>query len=133
MRWQEPQQIDAFAPLPVLTAGSTRRAAGASSKARREAGMARAQAHAEDDCPGWTERAAAFLRDYSLYIGGAFLIEQGRLAARGKIPAPDNLKAWGPATQMAVRKGYITKIGYAPACSSNGSAKGLFVAGEGIR
>lgn len=95
--------------------------------------MAAAQAHADADCPDWTDTAAAFLRDYSLRIGGAFLIEQARRSSRGKLPAPDNAKAWGPATTKAVKKGWIVKIGYAPACSSNGSAKGLFVAAEGIR
>ena len=85
--------------------------------------MAAAQAHADADVPEWTDTAAAFLRDYSLAFGGAFLIEQARRSSRGKIPKPENLKAWGPAAAKAVRKGWIVKVGYAPACSSNGSPK----------
>jgi hypothetical protein len=95
--------------------------------------MAAAQAHAEADLPGWTESAAAFLAAYALSVGGTFLVEQCREASIGRLPAPDNLKAWGPATTYAIRKGWIKRVGWAPACSSNGSPKGLYIAGEGIR
>jgi hypothetical protein len=88
--------------------------------------MAAAQAHADADVSEWTEMAAAFLRDYARSCGGTFLVEQARQASAGKIPAPDNLKAWGPAAAKAVRKGWIAKAGYGPACSSNGSPKTLF-------
>jgi len=95
-------------------------------QARRDAGMAAAQAHADTDCPEWTDLAAAFLRDYAALVGGAFLVEQARIAALHRVPTPENLKAWGPAAVKAVRKGWIVKAGYGPASSSNGSPKTLF-------
>ena len=127
-------QFDLFSPAPRLTACVNREAGrDISYKARRDAGMAAAQAHAEADLPGWTESAAAFLAAYALSVGGTFLVEQCRDASIGRLPAPDNLKAWGPATTYAIRKGWIKRVGWAPACSSNGSVKGLYIAGEGIR
>lgn len=119
-------QADLFAPSPVLTAGSTRRAAGPSYKARRDAGMARAQEHAEADNPGWTEAAAAFLVAYAESCGGTFLCEQARAASVGRLPQAENDKAWGAAVVMAVKRGWIVKAGYGPASSSNGSPKTLF-------
>jgi hypothetical protein len=132
MRLHEVQQ-DLFAPPPPPSRSDSRAARGASCKARRDAGIARARDHAEADLPGWTESAAAFLAAYALSVGGTFLVEQCRDASIGRLPAPDNLKAWGPATTFAIRKGWIRRVGWAPACSSNGSPKGLYIAGEGIR
>ena len=98
-------------------------------QARRDDGMARAQDHAEEDMPGWTEAAAEFLRDYAQTVAGPFLVEQARAASRHRVPKPANGKAWGPAAVMAVKRGWIVKAGFGPASSSNGSPKTLFRAG----
>lgn len=98
-------------------------------QARRDDGMARAQDHADEDVPGWTETAAEFLRDYAQTVAGPFLVEQARAASRHRVPKPANGKAWGPAAVMAVKRGWIVKAGFGPASSSNGSPKTLFRAG----
>lgn len=92
---------------------------------RRDAGIARAQEHAEADLPGWTETAAAFLAAYAEDCGGTFLCEQARAASVGRLPQAANDKAWGAAVVMAVKRGWIVKAGYGPASSSNGSPKTL--------
>lgn len=94
-------------------------------QARRDDGMARAQDHAEEDVPGWTEAAAAFLRKFArdTAVGQPFMVEDARECSLGYVPEPDNGKAWGGAVQLAARRGWIVKAGYAAARSSNGSPK----------
>lgn len=130
----ESAQIDLVSPSsPPVRASAPLHAKATTGRstwqARREDGMARAQDHAEDDIPGWTEAAAEFLRDYALTVAGPFLVEQARAASRHRVPAPANGKAWGPAAVMAVKRGWIVKAGFGPASSSNGSPKTLFRAG----
>ena len=96
-------------------------------EARRDLGMARVQRAAEDAVASWTERAAAYLRDYSRSTHGQpFLIEDAAEVAR--LPSPPNAKAWGPAAQLAARRGWIKRAGYAPARTSNRSPKCLWAA-----
>lgn len=119
-------QPDLFGPAPCLTAGPpTRSGAGPSHKARRDDGMARAQAHAEADVPDWTEIAARYVSDYAIRIahGQPFLMEDAREASIGRVPVPDEPRAWGAVGPYAARKGWIEKVAYAPARSSNGSPK----------
>lgn len=95
---------------------------------RRDAGIRRAQEHAESDQPGWTETAAEYLRFYAEHrtFGQPFLIEDAASVYTGARPA--NGKAWGAAVQMAARRGWISKAGAAPARSSNLSLKHLWQA-----
>lgn len=123
-------QIDLFGPAPRLTAGPlSRSGAGPSYRARRDDGIRRAQDHAEADAPGWTEEAAAFLREYARNCSGTFLCEQARAASKHWVPEPENGKAWGAAALYAMKRGWIVKAGFGPASSSNGSPKTLFRAG----
>jgi hypothetical protein len=86
---------------------------------RRDLGIARAQRKAGD---GWTEDAAAYLRHYAGNCHGQpFLVEDAISVYHG--PQPKNLKAWGAATQLAARRRWIVKVGYAPARTSNCSPK----------
>lgn len=101
---------DLFAPTP---------------EARRDLGMARVRRAADDAAHDWTELAAAYLRDYALTTHGQpFLVEDAAEVSR--LPAPPNAKAWGPAVQIAARRGWIVRAGYAPARSSNLSPKCLW-------
>ena len=96
-------------------------------ESRRDLGMARVQRAADDAVASWTERAAAYLRDYARTTHGQpFLVEDAAEVSR--LPAPPNAKAWGPAAQLAARMGWIRRAGYAPARSSNRSPKCLWVA-----
>lgn len=94
-------------------------------KARRDAGIARAREHAEADVPDWTETAAAYLRKFArdTAVGQPFMVEDASECSLGYVPEPDNGKAWGGAVQLAARRGWLRKAGYASARSSNGSPK----------
>jgi len=95
---------------------------------RGKTGSRRASERADRASEGWTERAAeeikrcAELFDREL-IDGAFLIET--IAMHWNNPPPDP-RAWGHATRLAAKRGWIKKVGYAPAASSNGSPKCLW-------
>ena len=95
---------------------------------RRDLGIARAELGAGTH---WTEAAAAYLREYATHhtFGQPFLIEDAAEVYEG--PRPRNAKAWGAATQLAARRGWISKAGSAPARSSNLSLKYTWIAGSG--
>lgn len=96
-------------------------------EARRDLGMARVRRSADDAVPDWTELAAAYLRDYARTTHGQpFLVEDAAEVSR--LPAPPNAKAWGPAAQLAARRGWIVTAGYARARTSNRSPKTLWKA-----
>jgi hypothetical protein len=89
---------------------------------RGQTGARRASERADRHVDGWTERAARYLGTYAS-LGDPFLIEQ----ATAKYPhTPPDGRAWGAATRMAARRGWIRRVGYAPAASSNGSPKCLW-------
>lgn len=94
-------------------------------ESRRDLGMARVQRAADDAVANWTELAAAYLRDYANSTHGQpFLIEDSAEVSR--LPPPPNRKAWGPAAQLAARRGWIVTAGYARARTSNRSPKNLW-------
>jgi hypothetical protein len=93
-----------------------------------ERGIQSSAQHAEDDRPGWGESALAWLRFHAEVSEGEFTMEQFRQMASMVLPEPPDLRAWGSVTQKAIRQGIIRKTGgYAPAASSNGSPKPLYV------
>jgi hypothetical protein len=94
---------------------------------RGKVGSRRAGERADRASDGWTEKAANWIRvyaDYSIH-GESFLIEEA--SSHFGTPPPDP-RAWGHATRLAVKRGWIKKVGYAPAASSNGSPKCLWAA-----
>lgn len=102
-------------------------------KARRDAGMASALDHAESDEPGWGDHCLALLRQFACLQAEPFTCEQFRAWAytRG-LATPAEERAFGPVTQKAIRGGYIARVGYAPAASSNGSPKPLYLAAKAV-
>lgn len=91
-----------------------------------QAGMASSAAHAEDDAPGWGDRAFASVRDHYIIFGHdcPFTMETARQWAYAMgLDHPSEERAWGSVTQRLVREGVIEPVGYAPANSSNGSPK----------
>ena len=90
---------------------------------RGKTGSRRASERADRAVEGWTERAAYAIGEYARF-GGPFLIED--VSKTEMIWAPPDPRAWGHATRLAVKRGWIKKVGYAPAASSNGSPKCLW-------
>jgi hypothetical protein len=96
-------------------------------RSRADLGALRAGTRAEVLSPGWTEHAALAIRAYAKSRKGLpFKVEDVRRFGRGE-DAPDN-RAWGHAARAAQRYGWIRRVGYAPAASSNGSPKCLWEA-----
>ena len=91
---------------------------------RGKTGSRRASERADRASEGWTERAAQRIRQHASCVDvDRFLIEE---VAYGYPWAPPDPRAWGHATRLAVRRGWIKQVGYAPAASSNGSPKCLW-------
>ncbi len=94
-------------------------------------GIDRSHRHAEADAPGWTETAALALGQFAQTVED-FTIDQARqsdvVRAAGE---PDELRAWGAATQRATREKLIRRTErYRSADSSNGSPKPVYERGE---
>jgi hypothetical protein len=97
----------------------------AESLAARDEGIASSVAHANDDAPGWSQRAYDAVID-SPYIRRfrEFTMERASLwlYADG-LDVPAEKRAWGAVTQRLLRDGIIEPVGYAKAASSHGSPK----------
>lgn len=93
--------------------------------AARDAGMASALQHAEDDAPGWGERAYQALSGvFRLFGRQDITMEHARFHAHARgLDVPDEQRAFGPVTQKLIRDGIIEPVGYAAAASSHGSIK----------
>lgn len=85
--------------------------------------------HAESDVAGWSELALWYVRQFAASKGVAWTMESCRTWAYiHGLPKPEEERAFGSVTQKAIRQGIIRKTGqYAPAASSNGSPKPLYV------
>lgn len=110
-------QPDLFGPL----ASSNARIARETAAMKRDAGMARVQRSAGDM---WMDEALLVLKRFlATRMTPTFLVEDIRTFADltgFKSPKP---KAWGPVIKRAEKLGLVTADGYAPANSSNRSAK----------
>ncbi|MCA0214757.1 MAG: hypothetical protein LCH79_16460 [Proteobacteria bacterium] len=98
-------------------------------------GMERAAARADRKNPGWTEQAADKLlaQVQTIPHKQEFTIEAVRLVIEPDLPPPPDKRAWGQVTQAALRRLWILKTGhFAPALSSNGSPKPLYVRGGAV-
>ena len=80
----------------------------------RDAGIRRAVDHAEDVTPKWADRAYDFLQGY-LRTNERLTSEDVREAAKGLVPEPPSLRAWGGVFQRAARAGLIERAGYGTA------------------
>lgn len=91
---------------------------------RRDVGVTRVGGKVGDK---WLSDAAAYILAYAHAHRGGFLIEN--VAARwhfAQLPRAHDGRAWGAAARRAQRLGYIKRIGYAPANTSNRSPKVLW-------
>lgn len=99
---------------------------------RRDAGIARAAAHADRVCPNWTDTAFDMLATYCRIYGPGheFHCESLRERAEGHgvVPEPPDGRAWGNVFRRAAREGLIRKTGrYVLAKSSNLSPKPVWI------
>lgn len=91
---------------------------------RRDRGIKRAAEHAGKQ---WQERALGYVREYVATHRGPFLCEDVRgYADHRDFEHPPTAKAWGGVMQTAARRGIVVADGWAPAQSSNLSAKRLW-------
>ena len=94
---------------------------------RRDQGIQSSADHADADEEGWTRQALGMLTAFANLAQGAFLIEEARVwAIHCGLPPPDEPRAWGAVTRMAVARKRIEKVGWAKARSSNCSPKFLW-------
>lgn len=93
---------------------------------KRDAGIARAAKRQSD---AWTERAVGYVMEYVVTHREPFLCEAIREFALSRDGfKADQPKAWGHVMRVAAKLGVVKSVGYAPANSSNRSAKVLWLA-----
>lgn len=94
---------------------------------KRDLGMAMATDKADRDQSGWSALAGNCLVRFCKAHGHGFrfLTEDVRLYCETLklIDAPENKRAWGSVMRNAARDGFVRKVGYKPALSSNLSPK----------
>lgn len=77
----------------------------------RDKGIRRAVEHANDVHDAWQSRALDFLYLYAM-THEKFSGEMVRLEAKGIIPDPPSLRAWGFVMQNGAKRGWIRQVGY---------------------
>jgi hypothetical protein len=83
-----------------------------------EAGAAMAESRANRVHGDWTSKALAAWHEHARKHA-RFTAEEVRLAYIGVVPnAPDN-RAWGAIPRMAIRKGYVQRVGITHAKSAH--------------
>lgn len=75
----------------------------------------------------WKAKAYSALVQYAKRSTAPFTTEQARTSIQKRLDAPPELRWWGDVTQEAIRRGVIKAIDFAPARSSNGSPKPVYV------
>ena len=95
-------------------------------------GLLRAANRTERALDGWVDLAIGKLREFAAAANDPFTIERAQSSFAASIPAPKDLRAFGAVTRKACKLGIIRQVGYAPAVTSNGSPKPLYVPGEAV-
>ena len=78
---------------------------------KRDEGMARALAHAEDVEEDWSKKALRFVYQYAK-THDEFTGEMIRNASSDLVPRPPHLRSWGAIIVKAVKAGWIRQIGF---------------------
>ena len=101
-------------PNSQLTMEETIREHNLHAEQAKNIGMLMAEAKANDDCSGWSDRAMFYFTEFLKEIGDrSFLAEEARewCIFRG-LPAPKNHRAWGSVICKAVKMKLIQFCGY---------------------
>lgn len=95
---------------------------------RRDQGIKSAVEHADAVEPKWSVRAEAYAEMMIERRGfKPFLMEEIVAAAkRDGVPVPPDNRSWGAVIRSLAKRGVVRKMGYAPAATSNCSAKVLW-------
>lgn len=80
--------------------------------ARRDAAMTAVTQHAEENCPGWTKAALAWIEKYAETHAFFISEECTQAAVAAGVPMPHDLRGWGSLYPMAARRGFIARNGY---------------------
>lgn len=75
----------------------------------------------------WIKQASPAFNTYTKRATKPFTIEEARTSVQKRIPAPPEQRWWGEIAQNFIKRGLIKAVGYAPARSSNGSPKPVYV------
>ena len=76
--------------------------------------------------PDWTNKAVEAIRKFAAGQSGLFTAEMARgvIELQGEVARPCDLRAWGVAVQVALRRRFIeATTTYFPAVSSNGAVR----------
>lgn len=80
----------------------------------RDKGIKRAVDHAEEETPGWHDKALFVFNEWIIMAGPGtqFMAEDVRLAVSFKLTLPPSSRAWGSVILSAARRGWIRRVGY---------------------
>lgn len=93
-----------------------------------ESGIRRSAERNEEANPGWHAAVMALVESWVRGRPGLFTIEALRSELASKVKPPTDNRAWGAVTRSAMRRRLIQASGhFAPAVSSNGSPKPLYM------
>lgn len=94
---------------------------------RGVAGIHSSVEHADENAPGWSERAYHFMVAFAASELTPWTVERFREWAMAQgLDKPAEERAYGAVTQRALRNGVMVRVGFAPAASSNCGAKPLY-------
>ena len=74
-------------------------------------GMRKAEDHANEVRPGWSQEAYQFLMEFIQTYKGEFMAEDVREASKGRVCMPPSKRAWGGVIARASCDGKIRKVG----------------------
>lgn len=77
----------------------------------RDAGIRQAIEHAEEERPGWSERAYAFLLEYARRHSEFISEDVSDAAIAAGEPQPPTLRAWGQIYRRAIKNDVIIQVG----------------------
>jgi hypothetical protein len=83
--------------------------------------------------PDWCEKAVEAIRTFAAHQSGLFTAEMARgvIELQGTVARPCDLRAWGAAVQLALRRKFIeATTTYFPAVSSNGAVRRCYKKGR---
>lgn len=99
---------------------------------RRDSGIALSSQHAEEHAPGWINRAVRMLERFGREEVTPWTCEHFRAWAEVEgLDSPPEKRAFGAVIQAGLREGWFERVGYAPAASSNGAPKPLYLQSGG--
>lgn len=99
---------------------------------RSAAGQKRVELASRKINPIWYDRALEALKKFAKQQSSAFLVESARSIIEAKAPLVGDARVWGPLSSKAIKRGILKPTHeFAPAATSNGAPKRLYIYGGG--